>query len=74
MSTSKKKEYKKFVEILKNFTEDSDFNVYFVDNNSNVNDESEEDIFLFDNVRMKCYTIQDDQFITVYIRIKNCLE
>lgn len=74
LSTSKKKEYTKFVEILKNFTEDSDFNVYFVDNNSNVNDKSEEDIFLFDNVRMKCYTIQDDQFITVYIYIKNCLE
>ena len=74
LSMSKKKEYTKFVEILKNFTEDSDFNVYFVDNNSNVNDKSEEDIFLFDNVHMKCYTIQDDQFITVYIGIKNCLE
>lgn len=74
LSTSKKKEYTKFVEILKNFTEDSDFNVYFVDDNLNVDDKSKEDIFLFDNVRMKCYTIQDDQFIIVYISIKNCLE
>ena len=59
LSTSKKKEYTKFVEILKNFTEDSDFNVYFVDNNSNVNDKSEEDIFLFNNVHIKCYNIQN---------------
>lgn len=60
--------------MLKNFTEDSDFNVYFVDNNANVDDKSEEDIFLFDNVYIQCYNIQDDQFITVYICIKNCLE
>lgn len=76
LSTSKKKEYTKFVDILKNFTEDSDFNIYFIDANSNTctNDKSKENIFLFNNVCIQCYEKQDCQFVNVYIYIKNCLE
>lgn len=76
LSTSEKKEYTKFVDILKNFTEDSDFNIYFIDANSNTctNDKSNENILLFDNACVQCYEKQDCQFVNVYIYIKNCLE
>lgn len=75
LSTSKKIEYKKFVNMLKRFNEDSDFNIYFVDNNLNVCiDESKANIFLFDNICIQCYYKEEYQFVDTYIHIKNCLE
>lgn len=75
LSDLKKIEYKKFVNMLKRFNEDSDFNIYFVDNNLNVCiDESKANIFLFDNVCIQCYYKEEYQFVDAYIHIKNCLE
>lgn len=75
LSDLKKIEYKKFVNMLKRFNEDSDFNIYFVDNDLNVCiDESRANIFLFDNVCIQCYYKEEYQFVDAYIHIKNCLE
>jgi len=75
LSDLKKIEYKKFVNMLKRFNEDSDFNIYFVDNDLNICiDESKANIFLFDNIRIQCYYKEEYQFVDAYIRIKNCLE
>jgi hypothetical protein len=75
LSDLKKIEYKKFVNMLKRFNEDSDFNIYFVDNDLNVCiDESKANIFLFDNICVQCYYKEEYQFVNVYIYIKNCLE
>lgn len=75
LSDLKKIEYKKFVNMLKRFNEDSDFNIYFVDNDLNACiDKSKANIFLFDNVCIQCYYKEEYQFVDVYIHIKNCLE
>lgn len=75
LSDLKKIEYKKFVNMLKRFNEDSDFNIYFVDNDLNAYiDESKANIFLFDNVCIQCYYKEEYQFVDAYIHIKNCLE
>ena len=75
LSDLKKIEYKKFVNMLKRFNEDSDFNIYFVDNDLNMCiDESKANIFLFDNICIQCYYKEEYQFVDVYIHIKNCLE
>lgn len=75
LSDLKKIEYKKFINMLKRFNEDSDFNICFVDNDLNVCiDESKANIFLFDNVCIQCYYKEEYQFVDAYIHIKNCLE
>lgn len=75
LSDLKKIEYKKFVNMLKRFNEDSDFNIYFVDDDLNVYiDESKANIFLFDNIRIQCYYKEEYQFVDAYIHIRNCLE
>ena len=77
LSTSKKKEYEKFIYMLKNFNEeDSELETHFVDNDLNeyVDDKSKINISLFDNVLVQYYYKQEDQFVDVFINIKNCLE